>query len=229
MPASSPDGADSQVLERPLPSGPDRRDPLRLGVIISGSGSNLQAIIDRCESGEVSAELAVVLSNKGDAFGLERARRHGVPAFHVDPKAYVDSAGYNGALRDKLLEHDVGLVVLAGYMRLLGVEVLRAFPGRVMNIHPALLPSFPGAHGVADALEYGAKVSGVTVHFADESFDTGPVILQECVRIREDDTEETLVPRIHEVEHRLYPKAIDLYAEGRLRVEGRRVRILEES
>jgi len=214
-------------MERPQPTVEGRREPLRVGVIISGSGTNLQAIIDEIDAGNIPARIAVVLSNKGDAYGLERARNHGIPAFHVDPKAQESFGHYNTALRDKLLEHDVELVVLAGYMRLLGVEVLRAFPGRVVNIHPALLPSFAGAHGVPDALAYGVKVTGVTVHFADEEFDTGPIILQECVPIHEGDTEETLFPRIHEVEYRIYPRAIKLYAEGRLVVEGRKVRIIE--
>lgn len=200
---------------------------LRIGVIISGSGTNLQAIIDECEAGRMPARVAVVLSNKGEAYGLERARKYGIRAFHVDPAEHEDFAAYNRALRDKLIEHDVGLVVLAGYMRLLGVEVLRAFPGRVMNVHPALLPSFPGAHGVPDALAYGVKVTGVTVHFADEEFDMGPIILQEAVEVREGDTEETLFPRIHEIEYRIYPKAIRLFAEGKLVVEGRKVRIIE--
>lgn len=227
MTAHSPDGVDTQILEKPRPSGDEPRDPLRLGVIISGSGTNLQVIIDECEAGRVPARVAVVLSNKADAYGLIRAHNHGIPAFHVDPSAYSDFGAYNEALRDKLIEHDVGLVVLAGYMRLLGVEVLRAFPGRVMNIHPALLPSFAGAQGVADALACGVKVTGVTVHFADEKFDTGPIILQEAIDVLEGDTEETLLPRIHEIEYRIYPKAIKLFAEGRLIVEGRRVRIIE--
>lgn len=226
--AASPDGFETEVAERPQPLAEERAEPLRLGVIISGSGTNLQAIIDECEAGRLPAKVAVVLSNKGDAFGLERARRHDIPAFHIDPKSFDDGSAYNAALRSNLIEHDVGLVVLAGYMRLLGVEVLRAFPMRVMNIHPALLPSFPGAQGARDALEYGAKVTGVTVHFADEQFDTGPIILQEAVPIREGDTEETLLPRIHEVEYRLYPKAIELFAEGRLLLEGRKVRIIGE-
>lgn len=227
MTPSIPEGFDTDVLERPKPSGDEPREPLRVGVIISGSGTNLQSIVDECEAGRVSARVVVVLSNKSDAYGLERARNHGIPAFHVDPKAHDDFGAYNKALRDKLIEHQVELVVLAGYMRLLGAEVLRAFPRRVMNIHPALLPSFPGAHGVPDALAYGVKVTGVTVHFADEEFDMGAIILQEAVPVLEGDTEETLFPRIHEVEYRIYPRAIKLYAEGRLVVEGRRVRIIE--
>lgn len=225
--STSPDGFETDVLERPQPAGDEPCDPLRVGAIISGSGTNLQAIIDECESGRVPARVVVVLSNKGDAYGLERARNYGIPAFHVDPKAYPDFGAYNEALRDKLTEHDVGLVVLAGYMRLLGAEVLRAFPRRVLNIHPALLPSFPGAHGVADALAYGVKVTGVTVHFADEKFDRGPIILQEAVPVLEGDTEETLFPRIHEAEYRIYPEAIKLFAEERLVIDGRKVRIIE--
>ncbi|MDI6815982.1 MAG: phosphoribosylglycinamide formyltransferase [Actinomycetota bacterium] len=198
---------------------------VKLGVLISGSGSNLQAIIDRCEAGELGAEVAVVISNRADAYGLVRAEQHGIARVVLPRKAFADEASYNSAIRDTLKEHDVELVVMAGYMRLLGKEVLDAYPNRVVNLHPALLPSFAGAHGVKDALDYGVKVAGVTVHFANEVFDEGPIILQEALAVREDDTEETLAVRIHEIEHRILPEAIKLYAEGRLEVVGRKVRI----
>jgi phosphoribosylglycinamide formyltransferase-1 len=199
--------------------------PVRLGVLISGSGSNLQAIFDRCEAGELGAEVAVVISNRADAYGLVRAEQHGIARVVLPRKAFADEASYNSAIRDTLQEHDVELVVMAGYMRLLGKEVLEAYLNRVVNLHPALLPSFAGAHGIKDALDYGVKVAGVTVHFANEVFDEGPIILQEALAVREDDTEETLAVRIHEIEHRILPAAIKLYAEGRLEVVGRKVRI----
>jgi phosphoribosylglycinamide formyltransferase-1 len=148
---------------------------------------------------------------------------------HVDPKAYADRVAFNHAVRETLDAHRVDYVVMAGYMRLLGTEVLDAYPSRVLNLHPALLPCFPGAHGIADALAAGVKVTGVTVHFANEVFDEGPILAQEPVRIEEDDTLETLEARIHAVEHRLYPEALRLVAEGRVRVDGRKVRILPEA
>lgn len=198
---------------------------ITLGVLISGSGTNLQAILDAIDAGELDARVEVVISNKADAFGLERARRAGVRAEFVDPRGFATPHEYNECLSDLLQGCGVEYVVMAGYMKLLGTEVLDAFPQRVLNLHPALLPSFPGAHGIADALAYGVKVTGVTVHFANEVFDEGAIIAQEAVAIREDDTEESLAQRIHEVEHRLYPRALQLLAEGRLNVEGRRVRV----
>jgi len=209
-----------EILE---PEETDER--LALGVLISGSGTNLQAVIDACERGDLDCRIAVVISNHADAFGLERARRAGIPAVYVDPASYKDRHAFNGAIADTLIEHGVGLVVMAGYMRLLGREVLRVYPGAVINLHPALLPTFPGASAIADAFEYGVKVTGVTVHFADEAFDRGPIICQEPIRVAEDDTIETLEARIHEAEHRLLPYAIGLIAEGRVTIEGRKVRI----
>ena len=199
---------------------------LRVGVLISGSGTNLQALIDACERGDINATVAVVISNKPDAFGLERARRAGIPAVFVDRSAYTTIAAYNHALSEALKEHAVELVVMAGYMRLLGQEVLRTYPHRVMNLHPALLPAFAGASGIHDAFEYGVKITGVTVHFADEQFDRGPVVLQEPVRIAEDDTIESLEAKIHEAEHRLIVDAVGLFAEDRIRIDGRRVHVL---
>ncbi|MDO8964097.1 MAG: phosphoribosylglycinamide formyltransferase [Coriobacteriia bacterium] len=201
---------------------------IRLGVLISGSGTNLQSILDASAAGRLDADVAVVISNKGDAFGLERARTAGVAAVHVDPAAYADRDAYNHALRAALDEHAVDYVVMAGYMRLLGTEVLDAYPMRVLNIHPALLPSFAGAHGIADAFASGVKVTGVTVHFANEVFDEGPIVAQEAVAIAEDDTIESLEERIHAVEHRLYPAALQLVAQGRVVIEGRKVRVLPE-
>jgi phosphoribosylglycinamide formyltransferase-1 len=198
---------------------------LRFGVLISGSGSNLQAILDACAGGEIDGDVAVAISNKADAYGLERARRAGVPAVHVDPKAFTDSTGYDKAVRAALEAHDVDYVVMAGYMKLLGPEVLNAYPMRVLNIHPALLPAFPGAHAIREAFESGEKVTGVTVHFANEVFDEGPIIAQEAVPIIEGDTLEALESRIHAVEHVLYPSVLAAIAEGRVVVEGRRVHV----
>ncbi len=199
---------------------------LPIGVLLSGSGTNLQAIIDRAEDGSLPVDVRVAISNKADAYGLDRARNHGISAVHVDPKAYADRSEYNAAVRDELQAAGVEYVVMAGYMKLLGTEVLNAFPMRVVNLHPAMLPSFPGAHGIADAFEYGVKFTGVTVHFADEVFDRGPIIAQEAVRIEESDTLESLENKIHAVEHVLLPDALKLIAEGRVEVQGRRARIL---
>jgi len=201
---------------------------IKLGVLASGSGTNLQAIIDACESGEVSAEVVLVVSNVSDAYSLERAKKHGIKAVFIDKDNFESRKDYDGELISILRDNQVDLVVLAGYMLLVGSEFVRAFKGRIMNIHPALLPSFPGTHGVKDALDYGVKVSGVTVHFVDEGLDTGPIILQEAVAVMENDTVESLHGRIHQAEYRIYPAAIKLFAEGRLKIEGRKVRILEK-
>jgi phosphoribosylglycinamide formyltransferase 1 len=166
-----------------------------------------------------------VVSNVADAYALQRATGHGIEGVFIDPGDFVSREAYDHALIELLQERQVELVILAGYMLLAGPELVEAFRGHILNIHPALLPSFPGTHGVPDALAYGAKVSGVTVHFVDEGLDTGPVILQEAVKVREDDGAESLHQRIHEVEYKLYPLAIKYFAEGRLSIEGRRVRI----
>ncbi len=204
------------------------RHKLRIGVLISGSGTNLQAIIDRCEAGDIDGSVVCVISNKAAAFGLERATRHGIPAIHVDHRSYPDRSAYDSTLVETLRKHAVDLVVLAGFMRIVTPTLLDAFPNRVMNIHPALLPSFPGLDAQRQALEYGVKVSGCTVHFVDAGTDTGPIILQSTVPVLEDDTEESLSQRIHAEEHKLYPAAIQLFAQGRLTVQGRRVRISEK-
>lgn len=195
----------------------------RLGVLISGSGTNLQAIIDRAASGDLQAEVVCVISNKAEAFGLERARKHGIAAIHLDHKSFSGRSEYDVALVNTLQRLNVDLVILAGFMRIVTPVLLDAFPNRVMNIHPALLPSFPGLDAQKQALEYGVKLSGCTVHFVDAGTDTGPIILQSAVPVLEDDTVESLSERIHHEEHKLYPAAIQLFAEGRLKVEGRRV------
>ncbi|TAL12942.1 MAG: phosphoribosylglycinamide formyltransferase [Nitrospirae bacterium] len=202
-------------------------DPsLRLAVLASGRGSNLQAIIDAIEAGTLSARIAVVISNKAEAQALERARTHGAPAVFLDPKATAPGReAYDAAILEHLRKHDVGLVALAGYMKIVTRVLLDAYPNRVMNIHPSLLPSFPGLAAQQQALDWGAKVSGCTVHFVEEGVDTGPIIRQATVPVLEGETAASLEARILAEEHRIYPEAIQLFAEGRLTVEGRRVRI----
>ncbi len=204
-----------------------RETPLRLGVLASGRGSNLQAIIDAIEAGRLSAKIEVVLSDRAHAEALGRARRHGIKAIFVDPKACDDRKVFDSALVNLLEVHQVELVCLAGFMRLLTPTFLAAFPGRIMNIHPALLPAFPGLHAQRQALEHGVRVAGCTVHFVDEGVDTGPIVLQAAVPAFDDDTEETLSARILVEEHKVYPQAIQLFAEGRLEIKGRRVFIRE--
>jgi len=198
---------------------------LNIGVLVSGSGSNLQSILDACAAGKMKARVACVISNKADAFGLERARLAGIPALHLDHRAYSGRESYDEALVATLREFDVALVALAGFMRIITPVLLEAFPMAVMNIHPALLPAFPGLHAQRQALEYGAKVAGCTVHFVDPGTDTGPIIIQAAVPVAEDDTEHTLSARIQKEEHRIYPEAIRLFAEGRLDLNGRRVAV----
>lgn len=200
-------------------------EKLRLGVLASGRGSNLQAILDACQEGIIPAEVAIVISDKPGAYALERARLAGIPAHCLEPKSFNNKVEYEGAIAELLTSSGVQLVCLAGYMRLVGATLLQGFPGRIMNIHPALLPSFPGLHGQKDALDYGIKLSGCTVHFVDEGIDTGPIILQAAVPVLDDDTEEILANRILEQEHKLYPRAIKLFAQGRLVIEGRRVMV----
>ena len=199
--------------------------PLNIGVLVSGSGTNLQAIIDRISDGSLSAQIACVISNKADAYALERAKAHGIPAVHLDHRAFTGREAYDGALVDTLRAHGVQLVVLAGFMRIITPVLLEAFPLSIMNIHPALLPSFPGLHAQLQAVQYGVKISGCTVHFVDEGTDTGPIIMQVAVPVLDGDTEETLSARIQVEEHRIFPEAIQLFAEGRLRVEGRKVTV----
>jgi phosphoribosylglycinamide formyltransferase-1 len=201
---------------------PDRR-LLKVGVLASGGGTNLQALIDRSEDGALPADIRCVISNVASAFALERAARHGIPAIHLDHRLFSSREDYDKAIVDALRDHDVELVALAGFMRIISQVLLDAFPTAVMNIHPALLPSFPGLHAQRQALEHGVKVTGCTVHFVDSGTDTGPIICQAAVPVLEGDTEESLSARILVEEHRCYPLAVRLFAEGRLSVEGRRV------
>jgi phosphoribosylglycinamide formyltransferase 1 len=198
------------------------------GVLISGSGTNLQAILDRIAAGTLDCRVGVVIANRGTAAGLERARRAGVPTRVLDHRAFATREAYDAAVVDALRAAGVELVVLAGFDRLVTRVLLGAFPGRVMNIHPALLPAFKGLHAQRQALAHGVRIAGATVHFVDEETDHGPIILQGAVVVAPDDTEETLARRILEVEHELYPAAIQLFAEGRLTIDGRQVRIARE-
>lgn len=198
----------------------------KLGIIISGSGSNLAAIIDKCESGYIDAEIAVVISNNSQAYGLKRAQNHGIETAIVNPKEFSNRQEYDKKLVEILKKYQVDLVVLAGYMLLVTNQLLDPFKYKVINIHPALLPSFPGTDGIGDALKYGVKVTGVTVHFVDEGCDTGPIILQEALQIKEIETKEELADRIHSIEHRLLPEAVKLFVEDRLEINGRLVKVL---
>jgi phosphoribosylglycinamide formyltransferase-1 len=200
---------------------------VNIGVLASGRGSNLQAIIDAIEQDKLQAVIKVVISDVAAAPTLERARRHGIEAEFVDPGRSSQREEYDRILVSRLREREVELVVMAGFMRILSPFFIETFRNRVLNIHPALLPSFPGLGVQKKALEYGVKVSGCTVHFADTGVDTGPIIIQAVVPILEGDTEETLAERILRQEHRIFPRAIQLYAEGRLQVHGRRVLVKE--
>ncbi|MBM2804212.1 MAG: Phosphoribosylglycinamide formyltransferase [Deltaproteobacteria bacterium] len=196
-----------------------------IGVLISGGGTNLQSIIDAIEAKKLDAKIQFVLSNKADAYGLVRAKNHGVSTEVLDHKAFPSREAYDQAVVDLLHARGVELVVLAGFMRLLSPVFVKAYSNRIMNIHPALLPAFPGLHAQKKALEYGVRCAGCTVHFVNEECDEGPIIIQAVVPVFADDTEEALAARILKQEHRIYPRAIQLYAEGRLRVVGRRVSV----
>ena len=194
-----------------------------IGVLISGGGTNLQSIIDAIEAKKLDAKIEVVLSNKADAFGLARAQKHGIATEVLDHKAYPSRETYDQAVVDLLHARGVELVVLAGFMRLLSPVFVKAYSNRIMNIHPALLPSFPGLHVQKKAVEHGVRFAGCTVHFVNEECDEGPIIIQAVVPVFADDSAETLAARILKQEHRIYPRAIQLYAEGRLHLSGRRV------
>ena len=206
-----------------------RTTPLRLAVLASGRGSNLQAIIDAIEAKRVDAQIVAVISNKKDAVALERARTHGLKDIWVDPKPFAgqpDSReAYDRTILEMLQKHDVELVLLAGYMKIVTAVLVNAYANRMMNIHPSLLPSFPGLDVQKKAIDWGCKLAGCTVHFVTEGVDEGPIILQAAVPILDHDTPETLAARILVQEHKIYPRAVQLFAEGRLRVDGRRVLI----
>ncbi|HAP31440.1 MAG TPA: phosphoribosylglycinamide formyltransferase [Firmicutes bacterium] len=193
-----------------------------MAVLASGYGSNLQAIVNAVQNGGISGRVAVVISDRKGAYALQRARDSGIEALFIDPREHERRDAYDKAILEILHNRRIHLVILAGFMRLLTASFVQEFKSRIMNIHPSLLPAFPGLDGVKQALAYGVKVSGCTVHFVDEGLDTGPIILQEAVPVCDKDTEESLHARIHKVEHRLYPRAIQLFIEGKLHLEGRR-------
>ena len=199
-----------------------------IGVLLSGGGTNLQAIIDAIEQDRLDAEIRTVVSNRESAYGLTRARNHDIPTTVIDHRGHASREAYDQVLVEHLQSQGVELVVLAGFMRLLSPYFVQSFPNRIMNIHPALSPAFAGLHGQRQAFEYGVRFAGCTVHFVSEGCDEGPIIIQAVVPVVPDDTEETLAQRILAQEHRIYPRAIQLYSEGRLVIEGRKVRVTGE-
>jgi phosphoribosylglycinamide formyltransferase-1 len=198
---------------------------LNIGVLASGRGSNFQSIIDAVESGYLKAAIKVLITDNPEAYAIERAKKHSIEHIIMAPRQYESRDDYFQCIGQELIARNVDLVVLAGFMRIVGNPLIERFRNRIMNIHPALLPSFPGLHGQRQAFEYGAKISGCTVHFVDEGMDTGPVIIQAAVPVNEDDTEDSLAERILKFEHKIYPQAIRLFSENRLSVVGRKVHI----
>jgi len=197
----------------------------RIAVLASGRGSNFQAVIDAIADGRIPARCTALITDNPKAFAIERAKRAGIPVILLDFASFRSGEEYEEALLSAMQDQEADLFVLAGYMRILGTAIVHAFPGRILNIHPALLPSFTGLHGQRQAVDYGVKVAGCTVHFVDENLDCGPIILQKCVPVLEGDDEDSLADRILVEEHRCYPEAIRLFCEGRLEISGRVVRI----
>ncbi len=196
---------------------------INIGVLASGRGTNLQAIIEAIEDGKIEGEIKMVMSDHPDAFALKRAQQYLIDTRYIDFKEFKNREDYDKEIIKTLKEKKIDLVVLAGYMRILSPYFIRTYQNKIMNIHPALLPSFPGLHAQKQAVEYGAKISGCTVHFVDEGIDSGPIILQKAVEVSDDDTEESLAEKILKEEHQIYPQAIQLFCEGRLVIKGRRV------
>ncbi len=199
---------------------------MNIAVLVSGRGSNLQAMIDSIEKGYLKARICAVVSDVGDAYALERARKHGIEAVFIDPEKYSSKDMYEKQVLTVLKKQNAELIILAGYMKILGKTLLQSYKDRILNIHPALLPAFAGLHAQKQAFDHGVKVAGCTVHFVDEKLDGGAIIMQRCVEVKEDDTDETLADRILEQEHKIYPEAVKLFVENRLRIEGRKVKIL---
>ena len=197
--------------------------PLKLGVLASGRGSNLQSIIDAVEANKLDARIRVVISDNQDALALSRAEKHGIPACFIGPKAFASREDYDRELVRVLKEHQVELVALAGFMRIMTPSFVSSFPQRILNIHPALLPAFPGLRVQRAVLKYAVKFSGATVHIVDEGVDTGPIVIQAAVPVLDGDSEEELAERILKEEHKIYPQAIQWFAQGRVKVSGRSV------
>lgn len=200
--------------------------PGRIGVLISGRGSNLKSILDACNSGTIQAQVVLVVSNRADAGGLLYAKQSRIQAVVLSHKQYPVREDYDARIARELQDRNVDLVCLAGFMRLLSPAFIRAFPGRIMNIHPALLPAFPGLHAHKQAVDYGVKITGCTVHFVDEGLDSGPIILQKTIEVQPDDTEDSLSDRMLPLEHQTYVEAIRLFFENRLKIDGRKVIIV---
>lgn len=198
---------------------------LKLGVLASGRGSNFQSIIDAVEEGRLDVSIEVLIVDNASAFAVKRAEKHNIPYLYMNPKDFGSKDEFFAKIAEELKARGVGLVILAGFMRIVRKPLLDAFPMKVMNIHPAILPSFPGLHGQKQAADYGVKISGCTVHFVDEGMDTGPVIIQAAVPVVPGDNEETLSARILALEHKIFPEAIRLFSEGRIEVDGMMVRI----
>jgi phosphoribosylglycinamide formyltransferase-1 len=196
---------------------------INIGVLASGRGTNLQVIIEAIEEGKIEGEIKVVISDNPDAYALKRAKQHNIETQYIDFKSFKNREDYDKKIVECLKEKKIDLVVLAGYMRILSPYFIRTYKNKIMNIHPALLPSFPGLHAQRQAVEYGVKISGCTVHFVDEGVDSGPIILQKSVEVSADDTEESLVEKILKEEHQIYPRAIQLFSQGRLIIKGRKV------
>ena len=199
--------------------------PIKLGVLLSGSGTNLQAIIDAIDAGKLDATIELVVSSRPDAYGLKRAEAAGLQTLTLSKETYEDPFVEDMVIATELKRYNVDYVVMAGYMRKVGVPILNTFLNRVLNLHPALLPSFRGAHAIQDAYEYGVKVTGVTVHLANADYDRGPIIAQRPVVVEEGWTVDQLEEAIHQVEHKLYPEVLQLFAQDRVHVEGQKVRI----
>ncbi len=196
---------------------------MNIAVLLSGSGTNLQAIIDAVKSGYIKAKISLVLSDNKDAYALERAKKAGIERLFLDPKAFSSKQNFDKEIIKNLKERGVELVILAGYMRVLTPYFVQEYKDRIMNIHPALLPCFKGLNGVKDALDHGVKITGPTVHFVTEKIDSGPIIAQAVVEVADNDTEDTLRQRVQKEEHKIYPKAIKNFIEGKLEVKGRKV------
>jgi phosphoribosylglycinamide formyltransferase-1 len=195
----------------------------RIAVFASGFGSNLQAIIKAIKKGRLEADLSLVVSDNKKAYALKRAKRAGIKNIFIDPAAFLSKENFEKEILKNLQAEKIDLIVLAGFMRIIGKTLLESYPGKILNIHPALLPSFKGSYGIKDAFEYGVKITGVTVHLVDAEMDHGPIILQGAIKIEEDDTLESLEKKIHRLEHKLYPQAIGLVSAGKVKIEGRKL------
>ncbi len=207
--------------------GQEKKSGVNIAVFCSGNGTNLKAIIDSREKGYIKADIKLVVSDTPGCYALTRAKDAGIKTLVAERKSFKTKKDFETEILNALKKENIELIVLAGYMRMLSSDFISAYENKILNIHPALLPSFKGTQGIKDAFEYGAKITGVTVHFVTPDMDAGPIILQSGVKVTEDDTEETLAEAIHEEEHKIYPRAIQLFVEGKLKIEGRKVRILD--